>query len=91
MMQENYPYQEGDDENYIYDNNDLKESSDMNQNIQNGKGTIIQISDNNLNVEDIMPNEENNKKLKKYQKFVKNIEYNKSGNVQEEDNEDDNK
>ena len=91
MMQENYPYQEGDDENYIYDNNNLKESSEMNQNIQNEKGCIIQISDNNLNVEDIISNNENNKKLNKYQKYVKNVEYNKSGNAREEDNEDDKK
>ena len=88
MMQENYQYQEGDEGNNMYDNenNDLKESSEMNQNMQNGKGGIIQISEHNINLEDIVSSEDNNKKLKKYQKFVKNFE---SGNVNKDDKKED--
>ena len=42
-----------------------------------------------MNVEDIISNEDNNKKLKKYQKFVKNFEYKQSGNVNEDDKKED--
>ena len=88
MMQENYQYQEGENENND-EENDLKESSEMNQNMQNGKGGIIQISEHNINLEDIVSSEDNNKKLKKYQKFVKNFEYKQSGNVNEDDKKED--
>ena len=42
-----------------------------------------------MNVEDIISNEDNNKKLKKYQKFVKNFEYKQSRNVNEDDKKED--
>ena len=68
MMEENYEY----NEQIVNDGNENDENVDNNNNQllnSNQDGNIIQISDNDLNIEG------NQKKFKKYQKFVKNAEY----------------
>ena len=66
QIEENYKYQnEEEDENNMIS----YEIDEDEENKENGRNSIINISDDNLNNDEI-------KDLNKYQKFVKNVEYN---------------
>ena len=78
-----YSAEEIESENVKYEIEDIKNKSSQ----KKGNNGLIKISDDNINkinTEEITKKEENknNKKFKKYQRFVKNVEYNeKGGNV----------
>ena len=65
QIEENYKYQNEEDENNMIS----YEIDEDEENKENGRNSIINISDDNLNDDEI-------KDLNKYQKFVKNVEYN---------------
>ena len=81
-----YSGEENEQENINYEIEEIKNNSNQNK----GKKNLIKISETIMNKEEIIKKEENNnnKRLKKYQRFVKNVEYNeKDGNVIENQKE----
>ena len=81
-----YSGEENEQENINYEIEEIKNNSNQNK----GKKNLIKISETIINKEEIIKKEENNnnKRLKKYQRFVKNVEYNeKDGNVIENQKE----
>ena len=77
QMEENYEEQnlEEVEEDIDDDNNEMSYEIENNEGKEKERDSIIHISDDNFNKEEIIKKEKE-KDLQKYQKFVKNVEYN---------------